>query len=130
MNRIRILIVIVIIKKRRVKDLGSGAGIVNTGGDEHATVTVDDESTMIVGDVERFEPRSFCSCYYNWSYENTHTKPCEYHCSSSYCSCFGIGIILQRYLHFCELNWSLEKLVMIFFLFLFLYWIASIYISN
>lgn len=65
MNRIRILIVIVIIKKRRVKDLGSGAGIVNTGGDEHATVTVDDESTMIVGDVERFEPRSFCSCYYN-----------------------------------------------------------------
>jgi len=83
---------------------------VNAGGDEHATVTVDDESTVIVADVERFEPLCFCA-----GYENTHTKPCEYHrCCSSSCSCFGIGIILQRCLHFCEFNSA--KLVMIFFL--------------
>lgn len=35
--------------------LGSGARIVDSGGVEHAAAAVDDESTVIVSNIERFE---------------------------------------------------------------------------
>ena len=35
--------------------LGSRARIVDSGGDEHTTVAVNDESTLIVSNIERFE---------------------------------------------------------------------------
>lgn len=46
----------------RVEHLGSGAGIVNAGGDEEAAFSVEDESPVIVTHVERFEP---LRCYFS-----------------------------------------------------------------
>lgn len=46
-----------------IKHLRSGTRVVNTGGDEHSPVAVDDESTVIVGDVERLEVLAGYHCH-------------------------------------------------------------------
>jgi len=80
----------------RNKDLGSGAWIVDSGGNEEAAFAVEDESAVVVGDIERFEilfclrhSYSVLKCYY--AKENKYH--CQYHLLTIVSqSSFGIGI--------------------------------------
>lgn len=38
-----------------IEYLGSGARVVDAGGDEHAAAAIDDQSSVVVGDVEGLE---------------------------------------------------------------------------
>lgn len=42
-------------RKRRKGHLGSGTRVVNSGRDEHTAVSVDDDSPVVVADIERLE---------------------------------------------------------------------------